>query len=262
MIHYKDVLKKVLFIFSISLFIIALVHIICTLTTKNFYYYNMIVIITLCFISLLIVIMIITYFILCLNKTNKIYNILYDEVNVSKAIDNTIENLDNVITNRNKVTLNLFLINCYYNIGNIKDAFMLLEKNEVFKLNIPVSYKIVWYHNFIMIAANSYEDELVKQFTEYLEKLKKIYPRKANVINSYLFIEKKFISFKNREYTDVEKYYIESLESAVSKFDKVLYNYILTVIKKGLNQDFNKNKEFVTRNGNDLTYVKEVEVII
>ncbi len=259
MIYYKNLLKKLLFIFSIILISIILVHIICTSLYRNLYYYNYITMYTLSAMSLSFIICFICYFVFCAKKTNKLYSILNDSCDANKAIELTLLELDNVYTLKNKTALNIFLVSCYYRNNNTKEAFDLLKRNEVFKLEIPINYKILWYHNFIMISIKNFEEDYVQHFRTYLEKLKTLYPKKVRSISSYLIIQEKYMNFINKEYMDLEKYYEEELRFAVSNLEKVIYNYHLAIVKSALHKDYSLNKEFVINNGNTLIYVSEVE---
>lgn len=259
MIFYNDLIKKYVIASSVFIFLIVVTHITIASISRNYFYYGLIMMITLAFVSTAIIALLVAYFVQAAKKTNKLYNILYEECDPKRAIIETLKQLENVKSEKNKVTLNTFLVNCYYRNGDVREALNLLKKEIVYKMNVSANAKILWYHNFVMIAAKSFEYDHIKNFQTYLDQMKRIYPRKTALINEFLESENMFIAYCNNEYVKVEKYYNDELNNAKTKCEKVIYNMFLAKIKKSTNSNPVQHIDFVINNGFELCYVKEAK---
>lgn len=259
MIFYKDLMKKYLFIFSIILFLIVVMHILITSITRNYYNYSMVTMMTLSCISVSFFGCVIAFFVASAKKTNKLYNVLFEQCDPKRAIEETLLALDNIKSDKNKVTLNTFLLNCYFRDGDISSAKNLLNILVVYKMDVSANAKLRWYHNFVMIAIKTFDYDNIKNYQAYLEKMKNIYPRKTKLINDYIEAENMFQSYTNNEFIKVEKYYTDELLTAKTLCEKVIYNAFLAKIKVSTSTDASKQIDFVLNNGKELCYVKEIQ---
>ncbi len=259
MIFYKDLIKKYLSLFSIILFGIVVAHMIITSISRNYYHYPMSVMLTLSFVSLSVFGCAIAFCIRSAKKTNKLFNILHEECDATRAIEEVLYNLENIKSDKNKVTLNTLLLNCYYRNGDMNSAKELLNNLVVYKMDVSVDAKLLWYHNYVMVAVKTFDYENIKKYQMYLEKMKGIYPRKTALINGYLQSETMFADYMNNDFVKVEKYYIDELNKANTLCEKVVYNSFIAKIKNSTSSNPKNEIEFVLNNGKNLCYVKEVK---
>ncbi|MFI3251969.1 MAG: hypothetical protein R3Y60_02385 [bacterium] len=259
MIFYKDLMKKVLFVCSIIIAVIVFAHIIITSIFRNYMYYGLILMYTLSLFSLLIIGSITFFCTVSIKRTTKLQNILYNDCDPQKAIELTIDYLGNVSTPKHILFLKTFLTACYFRAGRNEEAVELFYSDEVYKLDVKIEAKLLWYHNFIMSAIMKHDSKTVSFYQEYFKKMKITYPNKNNLINDYLNSQDMYNAFTNNEFYKVEKYFNDQLLTSKTKCEKVMYNYYLTKINKSSNKDYSKSMEFVINNGNTLFYVDEIK---
>lgn len=261
MIIYKDLLTKVLLVCSIILFVVVASHILITTIHRNYMDYNTILMFTLGVLSVLTISALTFFCAKSVDKTNTFQNILYDECNALKAIDETYIQLDNVMTSKNIATLKLYLTTCYFSIGDYNEAMSMYKANDMYKSNVSIDIKMMWYHNYAMTAIKVYDTQTVEILREYFKKLQVLYPKKRNKLTNFLESQDRFQAFVNNDFSNIAKYYEQELSTAKTKLEKVIYNAYLTRINKSLNNNYIKNMEFVLNNSKDLIYTKDVQMI-
>ncbi len=259
MIFYKDITKRNFTIFTIIFAVAVIAHIVSALLVRNYLYYNTILLITLVVISFDIVLFTLITLKQSINKTNKLYNLLYDKCDPVLAIEEAKLYLDNVITKKNKIVINSFLAICYFRTSNYNEASIIYSDNSINKVKVSVNTKIMWYHNLIMILIKLYDEDNEKRIKDHFKYLSQMYPNKHKKCNEYLEAQDMFKKFMDKDYDGCKRYFELQLDLALSNYEKVIYNTNLAFIYDRLHIDNTNNIEYVLENGNTLNSVEEVK---
>ncbi len=257
MIIYKDLLKKMLLLYTITVLVTTIIHISYILITKDSLYYNTVAMYTLGVFSVSLVIYAIIFYTMCLNKTRKMYSLLHDDCDPDKALDEVLIQLENVYTTKSVLALTIFKGTCYHRLGMYNDAIKTFMSFNIVKTKTSKNTKLVWLHNLIMSYMNTHQTKNYEEASKYLKQLRVKYTNKTNLIDDYLLSQENYKKLMNYDYINVEKYYNDQLSIAFTKCEKVIYNAHLAKINKSLNKEYQKNIDFVLENGNTLCIVDE-----
>lgn len=262
MIFYKSIIQKNLFIYTIVFTIFVLSHIIVSSIVRNFLYYNMILLVTLTLMSLITLILVPITLKSCINKTNNLYNILYNDCNPILAIKQADEYLNDIILNKHKIIIKSFLAICYFRSNNYNEASIIYQDGSINKSKVSTNTKIMWYHNVIMILIKLYDYENESKVVDHFNYLSRMYPNKAKKFFEYSESQKMYKKFIEKDFDECKRYYELQLDCALNNYEKVIYNANLVFIYKRLNIDFKQNLGYVLEHGNTLSIVEEVNQLI